>query len=410
MADFNLTLVCPSSSLTALQSYWNEFAQRWPLASAPPTILPVALDDALCDPGLLTGVVTLVTNVALNEERLGVLKLLDLLAPRNTPFLILTPPGNRTLDALASDQVFLLPQDATPDVVAATLHTLAMRQPAFDALTTELNTARRFHGGLCDELDRIQEELQLAAHVQKQFIPPSLPDVEGLEFGALFRPCSYVSGDIYAIARLSDDLVGFYLADAVGHGVPAALMTMSLSKAMPSFDDTGEFVGPARSLQRLNTTLMRRPGNVQTFATAVCGVIDINTGVVTIAGAGHPPPLRISPNHINPVHTEGSLLGVFDEGEFNEVTFELDPSEILLLHSDGFETAFPDPALDNSRKSPSMRYLDHFRDLLEKRAKRSLAYAMTDLEQSLDQQAGSLHQVDDETALVIARAIPVTTF
>ena len=96
--------------------------------------------------------------------------------------------------------------------------------------------------------------------------------------------------------------------------------------------------------------------------------------------------------------------GVRDEdGEFNEVSFTLAPDEILLMHSDGFETAFPDPVDDRSRKAPSTRYLDYFRELRAAREEGNLQTAVAALARPLDEQAGSLHQIDDETALVVAR-------
>lgn len=406
MTGTTITLLALEDSIGELRSRWAAAADHWPgLFHAPkPSVVEVTIGDALSNPHRLPGEVAIIACAPSHERRACILKLVDLLDARMTPTVLLAPTAEDAYSGLTSGRVLLLAPDTKPEALASAIGALLARQPAITALMDELKTLRRFQGGLSDEIDRLHEELQLAAHVQRQFIPRSLPEVPGLDFGVLFRPCGYVSGDIYDIARVSPDRIGFFVADAVGHGVPAALMTMVLSKAMPSLDDDGQFVGPAESLCRLNTALMKRTGNVQTFATAVCGVINPRTGEVILAGAGHPPPLRMSHDGLEPVETEGSLLGVFEDGEFNEVGFTLRRDEILLLHSDGFETAFPETDGGRSRNSASMRYLDHFRRILDDRDRAGLAAAMSNLIQSLDEQAGSLHQVDDETALVVARA------
>lgn len=412
MTSSIVSFISPTPSRSSAQAWIDAVSKHGCSPGASPATQLISLDDALREPDKIAGSVVVLTEANRDDARTGVMKLLDVLEARMTPVVLLTDTPDRRLNDLVSDRVIVVPEDTPAAVFAAAVGALAARQPAFESLLTELEILRRLQGGLRDEVERLHEELQLAAHVQKQFIPQSLPNIKGIEFGVLFRPCGYVSGDIYDVARLDDRYTGFFVADAVGHGVPAALMTMVLSKAMPSFDDDGRLVGPAESLRLLNTALMKRTGQIQTFATGVCGVIDSANASITLAGAGHPHPLRIGPSGIDTIQTNGSLLGVFEDGEYNETTFRLDPDEILLIHSDGFETAFPDSSKDTmSHKSPTLHYLDHFQQLRADRAELGIQSAVTRLASALDAQAGSLHQVDDETALVIAmrrQASPVT--
>ncbi len=403
MVSSIVSLISPSQSPGSLRK-WIDAVDQSSERSGPPLQSQVlSLEDALCEPGTITGSVVVLTDAHRDDVRTAVMKLLDVLEARLTPTVLIADTLDQKLANLASDRIIVMPANSPVSVFAATVGALAARQPAFESLLTELETIRRLQGGLSDEVNRLHEELQLAAHVQQQFIPRSLPNIDGVEFGVLFRPCGYVSGDIYDVARLDDRYTGFFVADAVGHGVPAALMTMVLSKAMPSFDDDGRLIGPAESLRLLNTALMKRTGHIQTFATGVCGVIDGADQTITLAGAGHPHPLRIGPTGIENIETEGSLLGVFEDGEFTEATFRLNNDEILLIHSDGFETAFPDVTSDAlSHKSPTLHYLDHFKQLCADRDELGILSAMAQLGGALDAQAGSLHQIDDETALVIA--------
>ena len=74
--------------------------------------------------------------------------------------------------------------------------------------------------------DKLDEELRLAARIQCEFLPQEFPTMAGVGFDVLYRPAGYVSGDTYDVQQIDDRLVAFYVADAVGHGVPAALLTM----------------------------------------------------------------------------------------------------------------------------------------------------------------------------------------
>ena len=121
--------------------------------------------------------------------------------------------------------------DSTPTVSGALRH-MEQLQQEMDALRMELNLLRRRDETLNFHLTRIDEELRLAARLQQDFLPKELPEVGPVRFHTLFRPAGYVSGDLYDVMRLDETRVGFYMADAVGHGVPAALLTMFIKQAL----------------------------------------------------------------------------------------------------------------------------------------------------------------------------------
>ena len=79
-------------------------------------------------------------------------------------------------------------------------------------------------------MTRLDEELRLAAKLQQDFLPKQLPQVGPIHFHSLFRPAGYVSGDLYDVMRLDEKRVGFFPVDAVGHGMPAALLTMFIKR------------------------------------------------------------------------------------------------------------------------------------------------------------------------------------
>ena len=89
----------------------------------------------------------------------------------------------------------------------------------------ELFLLRQAHEPLDKHFTDVSQEMQLAARLQQDFLPRSLPDIPGLRFATVFRPASGVSGDIYDIMRLDEQHVGFYVVGGVRASVPFALET-----------------------------------------------------------------------------------------------------------------------------------------------------------------------------------------
>ncbi len=291
--------------------------------------------------------------------------------------------------------------DATQ--VAGILRGMSHRQSEVDEVRHELKVAQRYHGGLEGQIAKIHEELQLAAMIQREYLPRELPHLHGVQFAAMWRPTNYVSGDIYDIARLDEDHVGIFVADAVGHGVPAALLTMIIARSLvtkETFKSSYRIVEPGEVLARLNQQMLECQGRTTRFATAVYGIINCRDRSVRMASAGHPPPITISPDgQMQPITIDGGLLGVFDNEKYTHVEFALPAGARLMLYSDGFEQAFPqmeDGKLD--RIGANQRYLDAFADLAEIPSPDAM---VQHIERRLDNELGSLHQVDDLTLLCV---------
>lgn len=300
--------------------------------------------------------------------------------------------------------------DSPPERICDLLLGLMHRQQHVKRLREEMSLSQRFHGGLKGQIAKMHEELQLAALVQREFLPREAPSMQGVEFAALWRPSNYVSGDIYDLVRLDEDRVGVFIADAVGHGVPAALMTMVICRSLTTKDITGNtyrIVPPSEVLARLNTEMIRRQGRTTRFATAVYAVVDCRRRSVQLAGAGHPPPVLLRSDGSSEVlETSGGLLGVFPDEAFNQIEFDLALHDRLLFYTDGFEQAFPAASIDSyERRLPTTRYRSEFDQL----SRLSTAAEMIDsISQRIDDQTGSLHQIDDLTLVCVLAGSLVT--
>lgn len=363
----------------------------------------IPLDDAF-KPGA-KGVCLVV--LALDEPDAAVYQLADRAQESLMPGVVLVPPELvRIAPLLGAEGLVVLPWDTDPAQIAWTVRALATRQAMVQKLRDELKIAQLSVNGAYGEMAKLQEEMQTAASIQRAHMPKKIPTLNGVQVGVVYRPATYVSGDIYDIAQLDEHRSAFFIADAVGHGVPAALMTMIIACGLHKMDGVGadaRVVPPAEALFRLNNAMTEHTGGSSRFATAVYGVFDARTGEVTLAGAGHPPPIIVRQGgaSIDRIEPEGPLLGVFAGADFGQTTVRLDPGDLMILFSDGFEVAFPKAGSEGDDfKRPTLTYLDKLAHAGDGGV--PLADAVAVLERELDNASGSLHQPDDITALFVA--------
>lgn len=366
-----------------------------------------------CEPGHRAGASRVVVVLAGDDsDENDLYRLLDALRRSMTPAVVLATEASmsRVASCLSGDMgLSLLPADTTPEAVTRALRTLLDRQPLLDAMSREVRLSQLSQRSIAGELDKLHKELHEAAHMQQQFVQKAVPYIPELNIGVIYRPATYVSGDLFDVDRLDEHHVSVFLADAVGHGVPAAMLTLFISRALPKMDGVGgnaRIVPPGEALARLNREFCGRPGPGGRFATAVYAVIDTRTMTAQIAGAGHPAAIVSDGDtgRFDRVESEGPLLGVFPDGEFESTTVQLGATRRLALFTDGFETAFPDAEAGASKlKLPTDAYIDRLARLAANAGDRSaFSVSLSEFEAELDAQMGSLHRPDDVTALIVA--------
>ncbi len=176
-------------------------------------------------------------------------------------------------------------------------------------------------------------DLERAKRIQTLSLEQDLPEDSRIHFSAFYTPHDIVGGDYFAIRQLDSDHYGFLLADAMGHGVAAALHTMHLSSLWGRFFRM--LVRPAEFAEAVNNELSKVVKD-ESFATAVCGVIDAQNRKLRLAAAGGPPVLVFrSGGKVEQVESPGMPFGVMEDTVYDEATIELAAGDSLLLFSDG---------------------------------------------------------------------------
>ena len=393
MSGWNVTIVALGGHAAVAERICRRLSCAW--------TVPARASFHVSDSYKSADAIVLVSDRTVSQS--ATLELFDHVEEANCPVLALLDelPGDDNFYEYAGAMVEAW--DVDDARLAALLQGMLHRQSDMKRLRSEAALTQRFQGGLKGQITKIHEELQLAALVQREFLPRELPAMHGMEFAAMWRPTNYVSGDIYDLIRLDEDHIGVFLADAVGHGVPAALMTMVICRSLVTKEILANgyrLVPPGEVLSRLNAEMIRSQGQTTRFATAVYAVIDCRQRTVRLAGAGHPPPVRLSPDGTSQVlETRGGLLGVFPDEVYEQIEFELSVGDRLLLYTDGFEQAFPsDSKDDHNRRVPTTQYRREF----ERLSTAASAAEMIDfIGHRVDDQAGSLHQVDDLTLVCV---------
>ncbi|MFZ0035137.1 MAG: PP2C family protein-serine/threonine phosphatase, partial [Sedimentisphaerales bacterium] len=245
-------------------------------------------------------------------------------------------------------------------------------------------------------VENLSEQLRLAGLVQQDFLPAQLPNTDKVRWATTFLPAEWVSGDIYDIVRIDEQHIGFYVADVVGHGIPAALLTIFLKQALvmrETIDNNYHIFSPAEVMKNLNVRLATQKLSGYQFATCCYCLLNIKTLQLTYARAGHPYPILIRPNEQpRQLEIRGPLLGIFGKSEYIQQTIQLQSGDKLLLYSDGAE-----PFIGSLGDPISFNFSKKFCEIKDL----SLAEMMDKFSSLVRNQSAAPSEVDDITAIAL---------
>lgn len=194
----------------------------------------------------------------------------------------------------------------------------------------------RLHEQLVEQ-KRIQAQLEIARQVQLELLPDRDPQLRNFDVSAYVFPTEEVSGDYYDWVRIFDDQIGIVVADAVGKGIPAALLMSFLRASLRAGMQVG--YAPHVALSNVSKLLWDSIEDHQ-FITAIYGILDETNRTFVFSNAGHNPPLLIKPNGEHRFVEYGDTpLGMFKDVFYHQHFIRFEPGQVMVIYTDGITEA-----------------------------------------------------------------------
>ena len=245
------------------------------------------------------------------------------------------------------------------------------------------------------EKERISTELSLATRIQTAMLPnifPPYPDRTEFEIYATMHPAREVGGDFYDFFLIDDDHLCLMIADVSGKGIPAALFMMISLTILKSCAMLGS--SPAEILMRANQAICsNNPEGM--FFTAWVGILELSTGKLTTANAGHEYPAIRKPDGSFELikRKHGCAIGGFEDTVYRQYEFELEPGTVLFVYTDGVPEAM--------QKDRTMYGTDRMLEALNKEPGASPKTLLENVRSDVAAFADGAEQSDDITMLGI---------
>jgi sigma-B regulation protein RsbU (phosphoserine phosphatase) len=242
---------------------------------------------------------------------------------------LITPDGHRLGTVNVLDTV---PREVSEDDLRVLADLAAIVMDELELRLSALTTLRH-------EREQHRQMEEFATALQRTLLPPTLPQVPGLQLDCHYHAASRVGGDFYDVFFVAPGRWAFFLGDVQGHGVEAAVVTSHVRYALRAA--AMHHSDPADALAELNWSLLQEP-STDRFCTVVFGLLEPDPGGdgwrVTIATGGHLPALWIRPadGAVSAVLPSGGMLvGAVSDASFSQCGLHLRADETLMFHTDG---------------------------------------------------------------------------
>lgn len=178
----------------------------------------------------------------------------------------------------------------------------------------------------------LASQMRQARVIQQSLLPSPLPALEGFDIAAVSHPAEEVGGDVYDVQHVEDGVIGLMVADASGHGLPAALQARDVVIGMRMGQANGEKI--TATVSRLNRVI-NNSGLASRFISLFYGEIEQSGNLVYVNG-GHCLPLLLTPdNEVFELKSSGPVLGPLPEAVYRRGYVTVKPGEVLVIYTDG---------------------------------------------------------------------------
>lgn len=266
---------------------------------------------------------------------------------------------------------------------------------SFRSLTQRMKEYIRDIQAITSEKERIEAELTLSARIQNSMLPntfPPYPARSEFDIYAKMKPARQVGGDFYDFFMIDDDHLCLEVADVSGKGVPAALFMM-ISKMI--LQNCAKMCSTVPEILEKTNELICDNNPEEMFVTVWIGILEISTGKLTAANAGHEYPIIMQPGEQYELLRDkhGFVLGAMEEVKYKEYEVLLRPGARVFIYTDGLTEA-SDP---DNKMFGTQRMLDS----LNRRKDASLAEILQGIQNDVDAFVRGAVQFDDLTMLCL---------
>jgi sigma-B regulation protein RsbU (phosphoserine phosphatase) len=199
--------------------------------------------------------------------------------------------------------------------------------------------------------EQMAQDLRVAASLQQAFLPNRYPTMgdgtspSKIQFHHYYAACDQLGGDFCSIHQLSDTKAGLLICDVMGHGVRSALVTASIKAISSELSRTQ--LTAAEFLSKMNRRLhaLLQDADTLIFATACYVIIDVESGNLQLAAAGHPLPIHLHAEDglaefvCIPAEARGPALALQSDFTYESCDIQFNPGDSLLLYTDGLVEA-----------------------------------------------------------------------
>jgi serine phosphatase RsbU (regulator of sigma subunit) len=242
------------------------------------------------------------------------------------------------------------------------------------------------------EKERLEEQLEVAAQIQRRLLPQKAPEVAGWEVRGTSQPCYEIGGDYYDYLRLASGKLGLVIADVSGKGVGAALLMAAFQASLRALAGSCR---PEELLARLNQVMFENSPPAK-YVTAFYGELDPSSGEFLYVNAGHNAPLLVRGGRALPLEATGPVVGLLPQAAFTVGRERLERGDLLFLYTDG---------VTECENTAEAEYgFDRLTALVERRAADDLGALTDELLDDLARFSAGAPRKDDTTAVLVRRA------
>jgi sigma-B regulation protein RsbU (phosphoserine phosphatase) len=248
----------------------------------------------------------------------------------------------------------------------------------------------RLYEQIARQEKRLERDLALARELQFRLLPQTVPKLAHLEIAAKSMPARAIGGDLYDFVSYSLSRTAIIVGDVSGKGAPAAIYAALVSGILRSHAPIEP--SPAEMLSALNFSLGERRIEAQ-FVSLIYALWDDQNRTLRIANSGLPRPLYCHDGKIEPIEIAGLPSGLFDDAEYDELSFRTKPGDMFVLFSDGI--------LDARNRAGAMFGRGRVEEVVRKNVGAPPDAMVKAIFEAVTEHAAGEEAFDDETVVVI---------